>query len=182
MVGKAGAYEFETTRSKPVRMEMASRLDLGSMRTTIGATWLDEHLRDHGDDVGVRGFGGDVEQASMARRAFLHREGILKEVGDTITDNTLQTLEKCDLANAAKSIALKLSKEFTSAPSSGRINGIYTQRLDRPSGRYAVIERAKDFSLMPWSEIMDHNLGKQISGLIPSKSISWTLTRGRGIE
>ncbi len=134
MVGKAGAYEFETTRSKPVRMEMASRLDLGSMRTTIGATWLDEHLRDHGDDVGARGFGGDVEQASMARRAFLHREGILKEVGDTITDKTLQTLEKRGLAMppspSHSSLAKSLRARRHQGVSTGYIRSVLTGQAD----------------------------------------------------
>ncbi len=178
----AGAYEFETTRSKPVRMEMASRLDLEAMRTAIGATWLDEHLRDHGDNDRARGFGGEIEQARISRRAFLHREGIVKDAGEIITDKTLAALEKRDLEDAARIIAQKLGKEFTKAPQSGRISGTYVERLDRPSGRYGVIERAKDFSLVPWREVMDRNLGKQISGIIRGRQISWTLTKGRGIE
>lgn len=179
---KAAAYEFETTRSKPVRMEMASRLDLGSMRTAIGATWLDEHLRDHNDNENARGFGGEIEQARAARRAFLHREGVLKDVSNSITDKTLKELEKRDLQDAAKTIAARLGKDYSPAPQSGRISGAYVERLDRPSGRYGVIERAKDFSLVPWREVMDRNIGKQISGMIRGRQISWTLTRGRGIS
>ena len=179
---KAASYEFETTRTKPVRLDMASRLDLGAMRNSIGATWLDEHLRDHSDNEGARGFGGEIEQARAARRAFLHREGVLKEVSEAITDKTLRELEKRDLQDAAKMLAAKLGKEFTQTPGSGRVSGAYTQRLDRPSGRYGVIERSKDFSLVPWREVMDRNLGKQISGLVRGSRISWTLTKGRGIE
>ncbi|MEM7662928.1 MAG: DUF3363 domain-containing protein [Pseudomonadota bacterium] len=179
---KAAAYEFETTRTKPVRLDMASRLDLGSMRSSIGATWLDEHLRDHSDNEGARGFSGEIEQARAARRAFLHREGVLKDVSDSITDKTLKELEKRDLQDAAKTIAARLGKDYSPAPLSGRISGKYVERLDRPSGRYGVIERAKDFSLVPWREVMDRNLGKQISGIIRGRQISWTLTRGRGIS
>ena len=181
---KAAAYEFEfeTTRSKPVRMEMASRLDLASMRTAIGATWLDEYLRDHGDNESARGFGGEIEQARIARRAFLHREGILKDAGEAVTDKILAALEKRDLEDAAKLVAQRLGKAFTQAPQSGRISGAYVERLDRPSGRYGVIERAKDFSLVPWREVMDRNLGKQISGIIHGRQISWTLGKTHNIS
>ncbi len=178
----AASYEFETTRSRPVRMEMASRVNLQTMRTAIGATWLDEHLRDHDDNVTARGFGGEVEQARVARRAFLHREGVLKNMTDRIDDKILATLNRRDMEAAAKSVAQKLGKEFTPAPRSGRISGKYVERLDRPGGRYAVIERAKDFSLVPWREVMDRNLGKQISGAVRGNRISWTLGKNRGID
>ncbi len=50
----AASYEFETTRSRPVCLEMASSVNLQTMRTAIGATWLDEHLRDHDDNARAR--------------------------------------------------------------------------------------------------------------------------------
>lgn len=181
-LNKAAAYEFETTSSKPVQLEMASRLNLPAMRNAIGATWLDEHLRDHADKTQTRGFGSEIEEARVARRAFLHRQGVLKEAGQKIDDKVLATLERRDLEDAAKALSQKLGKPFTHAPQSGRISGQYVERIDRASGRYAVIERAKDFSLVPWREVMDRNLGKQISGMIRGRQISWTLTRGRGIE
>ncbi len=118
----------------------------------------------------------------MARRAFLHREGVLKNATDRIDDKVLATLNRRDMEAAAKSVAQRLGKEFTHAPRSGRISGKYAERLDRPGGRYAVIERAKDFSLVPWREVMDRNLGKQISGAVRGNRISWTLSKNRGID
>lgn len=179
---KAAAYEFETTHSKPVQLEIASRLNLPAVCNVIGATWLDEHLSDHADTSQTRGFGSEIEEARAAQRAFLHRQGKLKEAGQKIDDKVLATLERRDLEDNAKALTQKLGKPFTQAPQSGRISGQYVERIDRPSGRYAVIERAKDFSLVPWREVMDRNLGKRISGMIRGRQISWTLTRGRGIE
>ncbi|MEM9096495.1 MAG: DUF3363 domain-containing protein [Pseudomonadota bacterium] len=43
------------------------------------------------------------------------------------------------------------------------------------------MERTRDFTLVPWREAMDRNLGKSVSGLVRDGGISWTLTRGRGI-
>ena len=120
------------TRSKPVRMEMASRIHLAAMRTTIGATWLDEHLRDFADDPNARGFGGEVEQARKARRAFLHREGILKEATGRMDGKVLAALEKRDLQDAVKAIAQKPGKDFTETPRSGQISGKQICGTSRP--------------------------------------------------
>ena len=79
-------------------------------------------------------------------------------------------------------LAHKHGKQFAQSPQSGRINGTYVERLDRPSGCYAFIERAKDFSLVLWRTVMDRSLGKQISSMIRGRQIAWTLTKGRRIE
>lgn len=179
---KAGAYEFETTKSKPVRLDMASRLNLPAMQSALGATWLDEHLRDHGDNAGARGFGSDVEQARLARRQFLHQHGIITSPDAKIDETAMRSLEKRDLQDAAKTLAKELGKPYAPAPTSGRISGTYIRRVDRPSGPYGVIEKSKEFSLVPWREVMDRNIGKQFSGMIRGRNISWTLTRGRGIS
>ena len=118
----------------------------------------------------------------MARRAFLHREGVLKNVTERIDDKVLATLNRRDMEAAVKSVAQRLGKEFTRAPRSGRISGKYVERLYRPGGRYAVIERPKDFSLVPSREVMDLNLGKQISGAVQGNRILWTLGKNRGID
>jgi len=44
-----------------------------------------------------------------------------------------------------------------------------------------VIEKSKEFTLVPWRETMDRNLGKSVTGVIKGQTISWTLTKGRGI-
>lgn len=179
---RAARYEFESALRKPVRLETASLTPLSQMKKAIGATWLDRHLRDHDDATAPRGFGAEIEEARAIRRQFLSKQGFIPNQSSTITQNVLDKLEERDLQAASKHLSIQLGKPYTPAPKSGRIDGEYVQRIDRPSGRYAVIEKAKDFSLVPWREVMDRNLGKQISGIIRGKQISWTLTRGRDIS
>jgi len=62
----------------------------------------------------------------------------------------------------------------------GHISGTYREAIMRPSGKYAVIEKSKEFTLVPWRETMDRNLGKSISGAVKGQTISWTLNKTRG--
>ena len=97
-----------------------------------------------------------------------------------MTQTTLDTLEKMDLDAAGKALSEQLGKPYTAAPESGRISGIYREAVQRPSGTYAVIEKSKEFTLVPWRDTMDRNLGKSISGMMKGQTISWTLTKARG--
>ena len=74
-----------------------------------------------------------------------------------------------------------MGKAYTVAPAKDRIEGIYRESIDCTSGRFAVIERAKDFSLVPWRDLLERNRGKAVSGLIPSDGVSWRLTKGHSI-
>jgi Na+-translocating ferredoxin:NAD+ oxidoreductase RnfC subunit len=75
-----------------------------------------------------------------------------------------------------------MGKPYQAAPTSGRVKGIYAKALDRPSGKYAVIERAKDFTLVPWRDVLERQRGKSVTGLIRGKTISWTFGKGRGVS
>ena len=87
-----------------------------------------------------------------------------------------------DLDAAGKELGKKLGKRYVASSGSGRISGIYREAVQRPSGKYAVIEKSKEFTLVPWRKTMDRNLGKSISGVMKGQVISWTLTKGRGIS
>ncbi|PHR58594.1 MAG: hypothetical protein COA43_10055 [Robiginitomaculum sp.] len=59
---------------------------------------------------------------------------------------------------------------------------MYSKYIDRPSGKYAIIERAKDFTLVPWRDVLERNRGKAVSGIIRNGNVSWTLGKGRGVS
>jgi hypothetical protein len=41
-----------------------------------------------------------------------------------------------------------------------RIEGIYRRPLELASGRYAVIERSREFALMSWRPVLEHARGR----------------------
>jgi hypothetical protein len=45
-----------------------------------------------------------------------------------------------------------------------RIEGIYRRHVDLASGRFAVIEKSREFTLVLWRPVLERNLGKSVSG------------------
>ena len=175
---RATAYEKANGYGNPVKFDILSNLSLEDLPQTIGKTWLDEELMT-GVSHTAHGFAEDVENAKAQRRQFLMTEKLIAKDG-IVTPTTLKQLEKADLDSLGNKLSSELGKPYNPSPQSGRLTGTYVQAIQRPSGKYAVIEKSKEFTLVPWRETMDRNLGKSISGVIKGQTISWTLTKGIG--
>lgn len=179
---RAGRYEKRSALSRPVQIEQSSSLSLTQMRTAIGATWLDNQLMEDGFEDVSQGFGADVRKAMDARRQFLLRRGYLNAKSAPVTSATLMQLKRDDLALAGDELRQKLDKTYRGAPSQGRIDGVYRGEIDRPSGRFAIIEKSKEFTLVPWRDVLDRQQGKAVSGLIRGDSVSWRFGKTRGVS
>ncbi len=178
---RAESYEKFRSRAKPVDVHVQSRLPLKELQTTMGRTWLDEELA--GSETPTNdGFGGDVQAAKNRRIQYLGQQGILDNETTTLSTEHLHELERRDLTAAAKKLSATLGKTYSGLSQSGRIAGTYREAITRPSGKYAIIERAKDFSLVPWRDVLERNRGKSVSGIMRGNTISWTLNKGRGIN
>jgi len=160
-------------------LDVLAREPLKDLPQIIGNTWLDVELRSEKESGVYEGFGEEVETAKARRRQFLVQRGLMTEK-DGVSEGTLKALESLDLNAAAKSLSSTLGKDYVAAPDKGQISGIYREAITRPSGKYAVIEKSKEFTLVPWRETMDRNLGKSISGAVKGQTISWTLNKSRG--
>ncbi len=179
---QAGDYERASALSRPVQITSQSSLTLKQMETAIGATWLDRSLVDGEPNFQGRGFGREVELAKAKRRHQLFKMGILKSRTEQITDRHLTELRRRDLVGAGKELSCEFGKPYEAAPDTGRVDGTYAKAIQRPSGKYAVIERAKDFTLVPWRDVLERQRGKSVSGLIRDKTVSWSFGRGRGVS
>jgi type IV secretory pathway VirD2 relaxase len=173
--------KYETSRSfgNPVKLDIQSRAPLAGLTQTIGKTWLDTELMKGGAESDASGFGQEVETLKTQRQKFLLSQKLI-ERSPGVTQSTLDTLEQMDLDRAGKEFSEQFGKLYKAAPASGRISGIYLMAIQRPSGKYAVIEKSKEFTLVPWRSAIDRNLGKSISGVVKGQTISWTLTKARG--
>ena len=62
------------------------------------------------------------------------------------------------------------------------MSGIYRQRLNLASGRFAMIDDGLGFSLVPWSPSLEKRLGQQVGGVaLPGGGVDWVFGRKRGI-
>jgi Protein of unknown function (DUF3363) len=72
-----------------------------------------------------------------------------------------------------------LGLSYAEINSGERIEGVYRRHVDLASGRFAVIEKSREFTLVPRQPVLERHLGKQVSGFVRGDSISWTIGRHR---
>jgi Protein of unknown function (DUF3363) len=63
-----------------------------------------------------------------------------------------------------------------------RVEGLVRRRIDLASGRFALIETGREFTLVPWRPVLERAMGRQVEGRVRSGGISWTIGRQRGLE
>ena len=162
-----------------------SDLDLATQERSCGATWLDKQLIASEPLPLGSGFGSEVEAAKTRRLEFLERDGLAQRRGDrfALSRNLLSTLRERDLADAGAALSREHGLPYRQIRSSGEVSGIYRQRVQLASGRFAMIDDGLGFSLVPWSKPLDRHLGQYVSAQPRSGGgIEWTLGRSRSIE
>lgn len=63
-----------------------------------------------------------------------------------------------------------------------RAAGIYRRSVILASGRYAMLDEGKGFSLVPWRPVIEQRLGQQIAATVHGGGVSWEVGRSRGIS
>jgi len=190
--------------------QMEGRVRMAQAIQAKGATELDTSLNNKIED-GIIDMSGPAakgrvwhRQLQVRRLRVLEKMG-LAEVSDDETFETLKTgqivtfqphqlgarkidhsieafAKNMDLNDAAQKLSETVNKPYAALGASRVVEGIYREAIERPSGKFAVIERARDFTLVPWRPVMDRNLGKSLSGRISGGGISWDVTKQRGIS
>jgi hypothetical protein len=59
------------------------------------------------------------------------------------------------------------------------VDGVYRRAIDLASGKFAVIEKSREFTLAPWRPVLERHLDQQVSGVMRGDGISWTIGRQR---
>ncbi|MFQ5534012.1 MAG: DUF3363 domain-containing protein [Sphingomonadales bacterium] len=161
-----------------------------------GATWLDRTLLKGGPvgegrqteivpSLDMSGFGGDVHRALIARQDKLIEEGFAeRETGPDgnmirYRRNMLAARARRELMRVGKEMAADLGKDFAFAEDGARISGTYRGNVQLASGKYALVERSKEFSLVPWRSRLDRELGRDVAGVMRGRGVSWEFGRQR---
>src|SRR3546814_7636264 len=94
--------------------------------------------------------------------------------------NLLATLRQREMNRVAGQLSRELGLAYTEARPGERIEGVYRRPVELASGRYALIEKSREFTLVPWRPVLDRPLDKQVLGIMRGESIHWTIGRQRG--
>jgi len=176
---RASAYERAQARLRAAQVLVRSELGLREQETALGVTWLDDVPAPSSVPLG---FGREVAEAQVKRRAFLAGIGMKVEAGIGLSAAQRTELLKRDISQAGRTLSEEIGKPYSPAPMRGHVNGTYREPVLRVSGKFAVIERQRDFTIVPWRQVLEQRRGMAVSGVVRGGRISWALGRGIGME
>jgi type IV secretory pathway VirD2 relaxase len=177
------AQHYDAQRSRQLAVRVLSIIDLEAQMTANAATWLDRDLiADAPAATRNGGFGRDVRDALARRRQWLIEQGLARSEGNkTIYQRSvLSTLARRELQQAGENLARERGLSFYTPASGERITGTYRESVQLVSGKYAMVEKSREFTLVPWRPVIEKEMGRSVSGLVQDSGISWEVGRKRG--
>lgn len=179
---RVAAHETAMLRDRPVDVETLSTMPLDRLVDADAATWLDrEAVADAPTPIRDAGFGHDVQTAQARRRQWLIAQGFAEDSGGAVTyrPDMLAALQRRELLRVAGQLSSELQLPFVEAAPGSRVDGLYRRPVNLASGRFALVERSRDFTLVPWRPVLDARMGKPVSGILRDGGVSWSFGRGR---
>lgn len=179
---RVGAYEARLARDRPVTVETVSPVPIERLATTDAATWLDRRVA--GDDTApIRdaGFGREVRQAEARRRQWLVEQGLANERDGVVQLRTdaIAALRRRELLRVAGQLSDELGLTFAEPKLGERIEGTLRRPIDTLGGKLALVEKSREFTLLPWRPVLERQISRPVSGIVRGDGITWSFGRGR---
>lgn len=181
---KAAAYERTLAVRDPVMVETLSVQPLAQLPRHDGATWLDRDLVSDRPERLERGFGAEVRKALVVRQQWLVEQQLAEVDGDTVRyrANMIAQLQQRELRRVAARLGEELGREFVASRHGDRIEGKLNRAVQIGDRKFALIEKSREFTLVPWRPVLERAIGKHVSGLMREGGIDWTIGRSRGLS
>ena len=174
----------EDSDKQRTRLRILSYLNLEKLLDADGATWLDKELLGKSQErLASTGFGNEAAKALKRRRQWLVTRGLgIINSSDTFQPQPriLEQLRQRDLQQASQILTNELGLTHTQLSEGERIDGTFNRSVNLASGKYAVIQKSKQFTLVPWRPDLEQFRGKQLSGTAGSQGINWDWNAKRG--
>ncbi|MBB4659331.1 DUF3363 domain-containing protein [Parvularcula dongshanensis] len=178
-------------QSRPVEIETLTAEPLDKLATARGVTWLDRVLAGEAEPGTIaaqclprQGFGREVQDALRQRadRLVEQDHAVRGEDGSVqLRRGFLRRLEREELAHVAGNIERETGRRYVPTGDGGSIEGVYARSVELQSGRYALIENERSFHLVPWRDVLERARGREVSGVMRGRSISWSFRRQRDL-
>lgn len=173
---RAGGQQNLSNRSikPPARLFIESHVPFRDLPTVEGATWLERKLLSlKPETFREKGFGAEVNRALRQRQRWLVQEGLMTEQDGRLIARRrmLDELTRREVSKAASSLAKTTGMQHVEASELERPGVNVTRSVGLASGRFAVLQKGKQFALVPWQQVMRMRKGVGIG-----------MTAGRGLS
>jgi hypothetical protein len=179
------ATGHDAGRNARANVRILSTFDLERQIGSDGATWLDRRLVGAGvADLSPAGFGEQVREAMERRRDHHLDHGDAARQPDgriAYRRNLIATLRDREVARAGEELAAEKALPFRMATDGETVTGAFTGTTQLSSGKFAIIEKSHEFTLVPWRPVIDRQLGREVMGVVQNGSVSWQVGRQRGL-
>lgn len=178
------AYEQHRQRADPVRIEVLSTMPVDKLAHAPGETWLDRELigEDRMSSISSTGYGAEVRKALAQRQRWLVEQGLAERQGSDVIyrRNLLRVLREREVRAVAGQLSKDMGVPFAEPIPGIPVEGTFKRSIHLNSGRFAVIENSREFTLVPWRPELERHIGRRVSGIMRERgSISWTIGRQR---
>ena len=178
------AKQHDAQKGAGLAIELRSHLPINQQLRAIGATWLDKQLVGGGLGLACQGFGAEVRDAMRDRIDFLVDKGFAERRDDQrirIERSVMGALQDVELITASRAIERQTGLSYRPMHDGEHACGVYRRSVQLVSGRFAMLEGAKDFNLVPWRPVLEQRLGQQVSAKLRGQSVTWQFGRSNGI-
>lgn len=179
---KVEAHEARQRQDRPVDVDLKSPVCLEQLVHADAATWLDRELASETPTVARdAGFGRDLRAALVVRRQWLVDQELVDPANRDarLHGSVVATLQRRELLRVADGLSAELGKPFSQSEGKGEIAGRLGRKVETFGGRFALVENAREFTLVPWRPVLENHIGKQVAGQLRKGGIDWQIGRGR---
>lgn len=185
MIVSVEAAKSQDDAKLRTRLRIQSYVSFEKLAEAEGVTWLDkELLAKTPTPMADQGFGGEIKTALNRRRQWLISQGLGQLDGQGLFQpkpKLFDTLRRRDYDYATQTLSKELGLP-NNAPFEGeQISGTFTKSVTLASCKFAAIQKAHEFTLVPWRPDMEPMRGKEITGTASAHGIQWEWGPRRGL-
>ena len=144
------------------RMFIESHVPFQSLASADGATWLDKKLLSK-EPVEFRnkGFGAEANRALRLRQQWLIKEELMTDQNGQLVAHRrlLETLQRREVVRVAGKLQKELGLTYQPPVTGERLKGQINKTVKLASGRFAVVQKSKEFSLVPLRQAINRKMG-----------------------
>lgn len=154
------------TRQPMTRLFIETHVPFQELASADGATWLDRKLLSKEPlEFRNKGFGAEVNRALRLRQQWLIKEELMADQNGQLVARRrlLETLQRREVVRVAGKLQKELGLTYQPTASGERLKGQINKTIKLASGRFAVVQKGKEFSLVPWQSKIVQKQGKGLT-------------------